>query len=152
MLLLITLLACTATEPEVAAPAEPAGPAPVELVSISAAELAEILAAPSERHRVVTFWATWCAPCVEELPRLRDWGRETKTAELILVDLDLPHLREKKVIPFLEKLELGGIQNYQTSDKDPAMAMTEAIPEFEQIVPFTLVISREGGTARKAKR
>ena len=154
MLTLLTLLAC-AGAPEPAAPENApvpveAAPAQTELKSVSAAELAEILAAPSDKPRVVNFWATWCAPCIEELPRLREWGKNNGKAQLILVDLDLPQLREKKVLPFIEKYEIGGFENYQVSDKDPATAMSEAVPEFKQIVPFTLLIPTQGGLERTA--
>ena len=98
----------------------------------------------------MNFWATWCLPCVEELPHLRDWARRTDKAELVLVNLDLHSLKKKKVIPFVEEHDLSGFTHFQVSDKDPAIAMTDAVDEFEQILPFTLVIPAAGGPERKA--
>ena len=40
-------------------------------------ELAEPLpAAAAGKWRWVNLWATWCAPCVEEMPRLQGWAEE----------------------------------------------------------------------------
>lgn len=154
MSLLLLLLACGAPpapspdgavtavpEAMIAPPAVPED-SPVEL--LSAAALATRLAAPSTRPRVVNFWATWCAPCVEELPRLRYWGRGNANAELVLVNVDLARLHAPKVLPFVKERDLAGFPHFQLDDKDPAIALQQAVPEFQQIVPFTLVIAADG--------
>ena len=57
---------------------------------------------------VVNFWATWCAPCVKELPYFEKLNTEyrTKNVEVILVSLDFPHLYDSKLKPFIEKKKL----------------------------------------------
>lgn len=57
---------------------------------------------------VVNFWATWCAPCVKELPyfeALND-GIEGKSIDVLLVSLDFPDKYESKLLPFIEKYQL----------------------------------------------
>ena len=49
------------------------------------------LSGPSGKLLVVHFWATWCAPCAEELPGLVAWWREAKAdprIELLAVSVD----------------------------------------------------------------
>ncbi len=57
---------------------------------------------------VINFWATWCAPCVEELPyfeKINEVYREQKV-KVILVSLDFKRQLETKLKPFLEKMPL----------------------------------------------
>lgn len=52
---------------------------------------------------VINFWATWCKPCVKELPyfeKLNNSGMQG--VEIILVSLDFKKQISKKLIPFLE--------------------------------------------------
>lgn len=57
---------------------------------------------------VINFWATWCAPCVKELPYFEKLNSEygEKNVEVILVSLDFPHLYDSKLKPFIEKKKL----------------------------------------------
>lgn len=61
-----------------------------------------------DKTYVVNFWATWCKPCVAELPYFEKLNEEygEKGVEVILVSLDMPKMLEKKLLPFLEKKNL----------------------------------------------
>ena len=54
---------------------------------------------------VINFWATWCAPCVKELPYFEEVNKEfkDKNTEVILVSLDFPSQVESKLKPYLKK-------------------------------------------------
>ncbi len=57
---------------------------------------------------VVNFWATWCAPCVKELPYFEKINQKykSKNVEVLLVSLDFPKQVENKLIPFINKKQL----------------------------------------------
>jgi thiol-disulfide isomerase/thioredoxin len=55
---------------------------------------------------VVNFWATWCAPCVKELPYFEALVSSYDNIDVLLVSLDFPNKYETKLIPFIEKYEL----------------------------------------------
>ena len=58
-----------------------------------------------DKTYVINFWATWCAPCVKELPYFEQVNKEfkDKNTEVILVSLDFPSQIESKLKPYLKK-------------------------------------------------
>jgi thiol-disulfide isomerase/thioredoxin len=56
---------------------------------------------------IINFWATWCAPCIKELPDFDSIAKTVKgKLKIIYVTLDFKEEIEKKVIPFLIKKPL----------------------------------------------
>ena len=57
---------------------------------------------------VFNFWATWCLPCVEELPHFESINKKyaNKKFKMTLVSLDFPKMVESRVIPFIKKKDL----------------------------------------------
>ncbi|MFS4482134.1 TlpA family protein disulfide reductase [Hyunsoonleella sp. 2307UL5-6] len=57
---------------------------------------------------VINFWATWCGPCVKELPYFEKLNKDYKNegVEVILVSLDFPHVYDSKLKPFIVKKNL----------------------------------------------
>lgn len=52
---------------------------------------------------VVNFWATWCGPCVKELPHFEQLNYANKNIKVVLVSLDFKNQLESKLLPFLKK-------------------------------------------------
>ena len=59
----------------------------------------------SDDTYVINFWATWCSPCVKELPYFESINKEysNKNVKVILVSLDFPSQIELKLKPYIEK-------------------------------------------------
>ena len=56
---------------------------------------------------IVNFWATWCAPCVKELPHFEAIQQAyQEDVEVILISLDFPSQYETKLKPFIETHQL----------------------------------------------
>ncbi len=54
---------------------------------------------------VLNFWATWCLPCIKELPEIDSFAvrHKNEKVKVIMVSLDFKEELEKKVNPFLVK-------------------------------------------------
>ncbi len=61
-----------------------------------------------DKTYVINFWATWCKPCIEELPYFEEINKKyaSQNVEVILVSLDLPRMYETHLIPFIDEKEL----------------------------------------------
>jgi thiol-disulfide isomerase/thioredoxin len=57
----------------------------------------------SDSLLVVNFWATWCKPCVQELPAFDSLALANPKVKVLLVCLDFKEELTKKVNPFLKK-------------------------------------------------
>ena len=59
----------------------------------------------SDDTYVINFWATWCSPCVKELPYFESVNKEyaDKNVKVMLVSLDFPSQIESKLKPYLKK-------------------------------------------------
>jgi thiol-disulfide isomerase/thioredoxin len=73
--------------------------------SYSYSELKPLLEKKDDKIYVINFWATWCAPCVKELPAFEKLNKQyaSKNVEVLLVSLDFPKQIEKKLIPFIAR-------------------------------------------------
>ena len=89
---------------------------------------------------VINFWATWCKPCVEELPYFEDLHDQFKGEKLkvILVSLDFPRDFEKKLIPFVQEHQLKSDVVLLT-DGDYNAWIDKVNPEWGGAIPVTLV-------------
>lgn len=56
---------------------------------VKLAELQKVIADPSAEIRVINFWATWCGPCIKELPLFEKLNRDRKDVAVTLVSMDM---------------------------------------------------------------
>ncbi|AUC17003.1 thioredoxin [Tenacibaculum sp. SZ-18] len=62
-----------------------------------------------DKTHVINFWATWCKPCVEELPAFEKLHAENtdNNVEVLLVSLDFPNEIESQLVPFIQDNKLA---------------------------------------------
>jgi thiol-disulfide isomerase/thioredoxin len=71
-------------------------------------KLAYFLNQKNDTTYVVNFWATWCVPCVKELPHFEKLNQQYKgkKVKVLLVSLDMAKMVESKLLPFIKKKNL----------------------------------------------
>lgn len=80
-----------------------------EVRVVSFKELQPMLEKQNDTIYVVNFWATWCAPCVEEIPYFEQLGEKyrDKGLKVLMVSLDFPNQLQTRLIPFMEKYQMN---------------------------------------------
>ena len=90
---------------------------------------------------VINFWATWCKPCIKELPAFEQLNDKYKDegVKVVLVSLDLPDLLQNQVIPFVEQKGLKS-EVILLDDPDANTWIPKVAEEWSGAIPATLLI------------
>ena len=116
----------------------------VDIEMIDEAGIKELTKNNSESIRLINVWATWCGPCVTELPDLVEMNfiYRHRGFELVTISADVPDKKEE-VLKFLEKNHASGT-NYLFHTKDK-YALIEAVdPDWQGALPYTLLVKPGG--------
>ena len=96
---------------------------------------------------LVNYWATWCAPCVAELPELAEVARDHREAEVLAVSLDL-------ALPYNPAVKSADAVGAFARDRDlelPFLLLEGATAEELGVrlglpsgIPYTIALDRSG--------
>jgi len=93
---------------------------------------------------VVNFWATWCLPCVKELPYFEKINQKYKdqNIEVILVSLDFPDQKEKRLIPYINKKKLQS-KVVHFDDANEQFWIADISEKWTGAIPATLIYNKD---------
>lgn len=98
----------------------------------------------SGQLQVINFWATWCGPCVKELPHF-EAAREKyaeKGVQFTLVSLDFANKFDSTVVPFIEKKGLKS-RVWLLDNTDYNSWIDKVDPSWEGEIPVTLIVNKQ---------
>ena len=149
---LIVLLSLGCGAPVPAAPPAPAEAAAPTTEIVTGPELSARLTAPTEKLRLVNFWATWCPPCLAELPHLEAFAKRHPDIEVVLVNVDHRVIRDSRVKPTIEQRALHTVDHLFLDADDPAVALRENVPDWPDQIPVNLFIGEQGQIMARYER
>lgn len=104
---------------------------------------AQKLAAYRGKVLVLDFWATYCPPCLEEIPHLN--SLQTKYGEKIqIVGLHVGGAEDERNVPaFIEKLKMNYLLGF------PDDELMRILTDGNDAIPQTFVFDRDGKLVKK---
>lgn len=91
---------------------------------------------------VVNFWATWCGPCVKELPHFKEMSEASagKPVKFILMSLDA-QANLAQTTAFLQKKKID-IETHLFAAGDPNIWINQLEPSWEGSIPATFLYQK----------
>ncbi len=118
---------------------------PVEVNLIDANGVRDIMKNNSGKLRLVNIWATWCGPCVIEMPELVNINRMYRSSrpfEMVTISGDMPGKKDA-VIKFLKDKQVS-CTNYQFNSEDRTELGEALDKDWEGGIPYTVIIKPGG--------
>jgi thiol-disulfide isomerase/thioredoxin len=88
---------------------------------------------------LVNFWATWCAPCLKELPSLDALERDLGGPDFVVVAIAADARGPEIAASFLDRLGIESLKLY----RDPRLRLTAAIGG-ANVLPVSILYDRQG--------
>ena len=87
---------------------------------------------------ILNFWATWCAPCREEMPHLDKLVSKNKFKEIKVIPINIADEKLEKSREFFEELNINKLEIFYGSSLDLAKLFKL------RGIPTTIFIDKEG--------
>jgi len=120
-----------------------------QIAQIKIPELEKILSAGDDKLYVINFWATWCPPCVKELPHFQKVAREFNRDEVsfLLVSVDFPSQIESHLRPFLKRNNVA-LDVAIMMETDQNEWINKVDPSWQGNIPVTLMFNNTNKTRK----
>ena len=105
--------------------------------------LEKVINKTDDKTYVVNFWATWCVPCVKELPYFEKLNEEykDKNVEVVLVSLDFPKHFDTKLKTFVNEKQLQS-ELFALNDMDSNYWIPQVNKDWSGAIPATLIYNK----------
>ena len=116
-----------------------------EVKSIKATELEKTIL-ESKTPLIINFWATWCQPCLEELPYFLDEVKDHKkdSLQLILVSLDFAEAFPKDIAKVANKRKFN-VPLFWLDETNADYFCPKVDPKWSGAIPASLFINNKTG-------
>ena len=98
---------------------------------------------------MVNLWATWCRPCVKELPNFEKLQKtfSAQPLKVLLLSLDFKSKLESDLKPFIKRMKIGS-EVFLLNETDQQSFINKIDTSWSGNIPATLIVN----TARKRRQ
>jgi thiol-disulfide isomerase/thioredoxin len=120
------------------------------ITQISPDDLKVILAEEEGNIVVLNLWATWCAPCIVEIPHLQEMEANLAEDGVTLIGISVDDPRgSTDFISAMRDRRFPGFRTYARDQRDVDYLVSVVDPAWNEVVPTTYVIGRDGDVLKR---
>jgi thiol-disulfide isomerase/thioredoxin len=112
-----------------------------EVKSMKLDELGQFIQSRT-RPTVFNFWATWCGPCVQEMPWFNKIVNDNKDVDMVFVSLDDNRAYPGKIQSFINAKNIKGTLIWLNEASPDISAL---VPRWSGMIPTTMFVNNESG-------
>ncbi|MFN4145352.1 MAG: TlpA family protein disulfide reductase [Runella sp.] len=107
-------------------------------------QVENILNQESDTTFILNFWATWCKPCVVELPDFEQIHQDfsTQKVKVVLISMDFVKEFSTRVVPFVEQRRLQS-NVWLLNEPDANAWINKISHEWSGAIPATLILNNK---------
>jgi thiol-disulfide isomerase/thioredoxin len=105
-------------------------------------EMEKMLNDPSDSLTVINFWATWCKPCIKEIPHFEDIRKanSSKPIRFLYISLDFSDQKKTRLDPFV-KTRMQGAKVFLLDETNYDKWISKIDPGWAGGIPVTLFVN-----------
>lgn len=108
-------------------------------------DLQHLINSPADKVQVINFWATWCAPCVREIPLFEALNQENNEVDITLVSMDYDlDPNPEKVYRFMSRKNLKS-KVVILAESNPNNWIEKIDKNWTGALPATLIVNTKSG-------
>lgn len=117
---------------------------PVNLSTVSAAELKKLAKGTPGKTTLIAFWATWCGPCTAEFPELQKTWRMYRKRPFDMVTIAINYPDEEKGVRRFLDAQNASTRNLIFGAMEIYDLMKAFDPDWGGAVPYTILLGPDG--------
>ena len=115
----------------------------------SARQFSTILAAEQGKVVVLNLWATWCTPCLREIPDLMQLETEFSAQGLRLLAVGMDDPTELARVDAFRAKFFPAFRSYLRNEADMDTLVSVVDPAWNELLPTTYLIGRDGKVVKR---
>jgi thiol-disulfide isomerase/thioredoxin len=94
---------------------------------------------------VVNYWATWCPPCITEMPELQSFHDEHASKNAMVIGINAELISQKRLLAFLDDYFITYPNFVSKPGQESELGLIPGLPTTFLVTPAGKVVARQVG-------
>lgn len=124
---------------------------PAAIPTVDAGALRKLLDAQRGKVVVLNLWATWCAPCLREIPDLVRLEQELGPRGAVLIGVSMDEPDDGARVAAFHAKYFPAFRTWLRTERELDAIASVVDPAWNEVLPTTYVLARDGKVARRVQ-